>query len=88
MTVALFRWQLLTPALTLHQFINFPHFTAEFFQNGLELETEVGTPWTIQDKATLVISSWEVMRYKVDSLYCLLCLDSGVSAHVVRGRAG
>ena len=87
MTVALFRWQLLTPALTLHQFINFPHFTAEFFQNGLELETEVGTPWTIQDKGTLVISSWEVMRYKVDFVL-LTSLDSRVSAHVVRGRAG
>ena len=60
----LIRWQLLTPAITLDQFISFPHFSAEFFQNGLELESEVETPWVIRDKGSLVISSWEVMRYK------------------------
>ena len=58
---------MLTPALTLDQFLSFPHFSAEYFQNGLELQTEVGTPWIIQDKGSLVISSWEVMRYKMDT---------------------
>ena len=69
MTQCIVRWQLLTPALTLDQFLSFPHFSAEYFQNGLELQTEVGTPWIIQDKGSLVISSWEVMRYKVDTWY-------------------
>ena len=37
--------------LSLEQFVAAPHLSSQFFHHGLELETEVRSPWVVQDKA-------------------------------------
>ena len=59
-----FQWQLLLPPLSLDQFLRAPHLSSQFFHNGLELETEMTTPTMVEDKISIRITGWEVMRYK------------------------